>query len=381
MVLVPAIGTFAVGTEGVSSTPYPGSIQGSAGNSSDATAGLSRAVPFAGSAATASEATGSISTDVPFAGSAATANEAEATLSRTRLIDGSADAANGFTATITRSRGVTGSADSASSAVVQAFRGRAANASSASGSLTRARVLTGDADQASDANAFADVAVGVSGSGDNANEATATPSRDRGVIGSAESANEATATSSRARGVSGSGDNANDAGGLVTGLVVLFGAANVASGASVIDYSAASGPVSSSLRGYLDFVGISRWRFIDPVNNDIYYFTVNPSTNPTTAGAAGRLKSIAYTTLTNADSKTLVFKKSGETRTVQITGSITSSDQLYQLETWAKKRYPVRLRDDLERELEVYVESFEPRREHKVNMPYYHTYTLTYAVV
>jgi hypothetical protein len=382
MVLVPAIGTFAVGTEGVPSTPYPGSIQGSAENSSDATAVLSRAIPISGSAASVSEATASISTDVPTSGSAPTANEATAALSRTRPVDGSADAANGITASVSRTRGIAGSAANASSAKIQSLIGIAPNASSASGDLTRSRAVTAVADQASDASASATVAMEASGSGDNANEATATPSRTRSVDGYAESANEADATISIGMGVSGSGDNANGAeASSLTGSISISGAAASANSAYAVDYSATSGPVSSSLRGYLDFVGVNRWRFIDPVNNDIYYFTVNPSTNPTTAGSAGRLKSIAYTTLTNADSKTLVFKKSGESRKVQITGSITSSDQLYQLETWAKKRHPVRLRDDLERELEVYVESFEPRREHKVNMPYYHTYTLTYAVV
>lgn len=382
MVLVPAIGTFAVGTEGVPSTPYPGSIQGSAENSSDATAGLSRTISISGSAASASEATASISTDVPTTGSAPTANEATAALSRTRSVDGSADAANGIAASASRTREIAGSAANASSAKAQGLIGSAPNASSASGDLTRSRAVTAVADQASDASASATVAMEASGSGDNANEATATPSRTRSVDGYAESANEADATISIGMGVSGSGDNANGAeASSLTGSISISGTAASANSAYSIDYSAASGPVSSSLRGYLDFVGVSRWRFIDPVNNDIYYFTVNPSTNPTTAGSAGRLKSIAYTTLRNADSKTLVFKKSGESRKVQITGSITSSDQLYQLETWAKKRYPVRLRDDLERELEVYVESFEPRREHKVNMPYYHTYTLTYAVV
>ncbi len=245
------------------------------------------------------------------------------------------------------------------------FDGKLGNASDLSGNISIVGPISGSANIAEAVSADLLEGILVDGLSANATSATATLSQTVAFSGSSPASAAALASNLEIQmGVFGASENACD----------LFGAAGVP-----VPVSGSSG-ISSGTRGGVTDLLFSQWRFIDPQTSEVYRFLRNPSTAPTTAGSTRRQKSIVFDQR-RADGKTVMFKKNGEAIQVRITGVLDTQEQLEALETWTRKRYAVTLRDDLQRRYEVYPQSFEPRREHKADAPYYHTYTLTYTLV
>jgi hypothetical protein len=113
------------------------------------------------------------------------------------------------------------------------------------------------------------------------------------------------------------------------------------------------------------------------VTYEYYDFEINPSSG----GTPGLSKNIVYQSTAAASNKTIVMKRAAEPTTVSVQGTITTQLQLDTLATWAKKRYPINLQDDLDRKYLIYIESFDVRREPSSDTPYSHSYTLTYLIV
>ena len=262
---------------------------------------------------------------------------------------------------------ISGKASTASGAKATQFTtdplldGRASNASGARGNLSLDAVLEGKASTASGARAELLEGTLLDGKAVSASGARGVLSHEIAISGGANAASGATSPFFNLElGLSGSTDTASG----------FFGAAGVP-----IAISGKAGS-SSGIRGGVTDPLFRQWRFIDPETSEVYRFETNPSVVP----EPKRAKRIVYEGKTE-QGQTLVFKNNGEALRVTITGKILSEDQLNEITAWSKKRYPVKLRDDLDREITLYVESFEANRGHKVSHDHFHDYRLTYVVL
>ena len=248
--------------------------------------------------------------------------------------------------------------------VVTEVTGSASAASAASGDIFLSPLLDGSLDTASNLRGNISVVGPISGKANTASDGVAELLTGELMNGSLDSASSATAVLSQVIAATASGSATSDLSGSIDiAMSVTGGAPSASDGLSYLGVPVriqGGAPTSATARGQLTDPEFRQWRLIDPETNDIYLFETNPATVPSNFTKL-------ITESRNEQGNTLVFKRNGPSRQVRITGSLLSENQLSVMTDWSKKRYPVTLRDDLGREITIYVESFDATREHKID--------------
>jgi hypothetical protein len=112
-----------------------------------------------------------------------------------------------------------------------------------------------------------------------------------------------------------------------------------------------------------------KWEFYDPSGaGTTYEMEINPSSF-----------SMSDTTRSVSNQPTLAGRQmlfQGRSAPVKMSfsGTILVEDEYNVLRQWADQRRQVRLTDDLGREFWIYINSFVPTRQLKVNNPWFFTY-------
>ena len=119
------------------------------------------------------------------------------------------------------------------------------------------------------------------------------------------------------------------------------------------------------------------WTLTDPVTLDTYDLTINPNQG----GTPSYRKTISFQNTAAPDGKVLMFEGRDEPQQMSVSGVILDEALLNALVTWYEKRYAVTVEDDLGRTFNIYITSFDPKRERSVSHPWRHSYTLEYTIL
>lgn len=112
------------------------------------------------------------------------------------------------------------------------------------------------------------------------------------------------------------------------------------------------------------------WLFTDTVVPATYSWPVNPNDG----ASPSYRKKISHQSTLAPDSAALVYEGQGDPVQFSFSGTILTEEQYSAFVTWWKKRYPVRITDDLGRTFDVVFVDFEPKRVRSSTYPYRHTY-------
>lgn len=124
---------------------------------------------------------------------------------------------------------------------------------------------------------------------------------------------------------------------------------------------------------------VQKWQLEDTNTGtpETYTFEVNPREG----GSPPYSKNINYQSTTAPDGKTLVYEGQDEVQEIEWQGVILSQDQYNNLKYWYDKRHQVKLTDDLNREMYIYIHSFEPTRRRSTNYDWSHEYTMKATIL
>lgn len=168
---------------------------------------------------------------------------------------------------------------------------------------------------------------------------------------------------------------------IAEGFFARASSAAALSGSAGVLYTSTSGSAVSA-SGFSGALGISSgspnggtfWSFSDGL--DTYVLNPGPSDVQTPTQSDKR---ILYQSRT-LDNKNLVYMAKGDRVEITLSGTHLTQSQVEEFETWAKRRTPWIVKDDLEREWLVTCRTYSPRRVHKPYNPWYHTYTMVLLV-
>jgi len=124
-------------------------------------------------------------------------------------------------------------------------------------------------------------------------------------------------------------------------------------------------------------MAVVRWTFYDPVTSETWQFNLNPKEG----GSLQYEKNLTYEVTTDPDGKTLIFEGRDQPMESSFSGTILEEDHYNALLTWWQKRRQIRLTDDLNRQMWIYIKSFAPKRQRTVHYPWRHEYEVTFVII
>lgn len=119
------------------------------------------------------------------------------------------------------------------------------------------------------------------------------------------------------------------------------------------------------------------WIFEDLVTSETYDLVVNPNEG----GTPEYRKNITSQTTAAPDGRVVLFEGRDEPKRMTVSGTILTEDLYNQFVTWFNKRNIIKITDDLGREFECYIESFNPQRVRSVSHPWRHTYSMEIIII
>ncbi len=121
---------------------------------------------------------------------------------------------------------------------------------------------------------------------------------------------------------------------------------------------------------------VVKWTFFDPATADLAEFEINP-TEPFTPGHERRLTP----TRRYPGGLTTVWGNATNAQEISFSGAIFTETMYDLLVEWFNKEDPIELTDDLNRTYTIVISKFEPKRVHKPQFPWFHTYSVTATIV
>lgn len=122
---------------------------------------------------------------------------------------------------------------------------------------------------------------------------------------------------------------------------------------------------------------VRRWKFEDLVLDETYTFEINPNED----GSPSYSKHVTYQNTSAPDGRTLVFEGQDEPSTGTFSGTILSEDHYNAMVYWFSKRHQIRITDDLDRAMMIYITKFTPKRVRSAIYPWKHTYSCEYTML
>lgn len=117
---------------------------------------------------------------------------------------------------------------------------------------------------------------------------------------------------------------------------------------------------------------VTRWTFDDEVDDESYTFAVNPRE----VNSPGVEKSILYTATAAPDGKVVLAQGRPVPTVITASGVLHTEAEYNAFVTWANKQHQVKLTDDIDREMWVYITKFAAQRIRSAIIPWKHSYEL-----
>ena len=118
------------------------------------------------------------------------------------------------------------------------------------------------------------------------------------------------------------------------------------------------------------------WELYDPQTTETYEFSISPSTFSTTAIA----KNVSFQPTAHGK-RTIAFQGRNQIKTISMSGTILDESEYFAIQRFANKRSQIRLTDDLDRVMWIYITSFSPQRQLHPNDPFYFSYSLEATIL
>ncbi len=115
-----------------------------------------------------------------------------------------------------------------------------------------------------------------------------------------------------------------------------------------------------------------RWKFYDAIGN----IEITLPINPKEGGSPSYKKNIQTQATTAPNGNTIIFEGQDEVKTYEWSGVILEQSHYQLLVTWFEKRRQIRITDDLNRVIWVYITEFTPKRQMSYQYPWKHEYSL-----
>ena len=111
------------------------------------------------------------------------------------------------------------------------------------------------------------------------------------------------------------------------------------------------------------------WEVYDPITGLTHQLSVNPQSFKATVhkGISGEKSSAG---------QRLLFEGRESPTTFSFNGVILDEDQMNTLKAFALNRNQLKMTDDMGSQFWFYITSFQPQRQLKRQVPWYHTYTM-----
>lgn len=120
-----------------------------------------------------------------------------------------------------------------------------------------------------------------------------------------------------------------------------------------------------------------RWRVDDPITHTSFVFEANPYEG----GSTQRTRSITTRPTCASDGTNFYFEGQEDVWAMDLKGKVLTQSQYDNFRLWFAKRYLVLLTDDLGRQMQVYLEQWNPKRASLRHHPYRVDYTMKIKVV
>lgn len=118
------------------------------------------------------------------------------------------------------------------------------------------------------------------------------------------------------------------------------------------------------------------WELYDPQSGEIYEFLINPSSFNTNAVS----KNVSFQPTAHGG-RSIAFQGRNQVQTISLSGTILEESEYLALQRFANKRSQIRLTDDLDRVMWIYITSFAPTRQLHPNHPFYFSYSLQATIL
>ena len=119
-----------------------------------------------------------------------------------------------------------------------------------------------------------------------------------------------------------------------------------------------------------------KWEFYDPHIDQSYAFDINPlNWNMSILSKSVEDRPTAY------GRRQIAFEGRRKPQTMSFSGTILNEHQYNALQNWANKRYQIRLTDDLNRVMWIYITKFAPQRQLHPNDPFYFNYSVEATIL
>lgn len=118
-----------------------------------------------------------------------------------------------------------------------------------------------------------------------------------------------------------------------------------------------------------------RWDIFDPDTNTTVTFPINPS-----SGGIPPVRN-SFTKHKTTAGVGIVFQGNGELDSMEWEGALLSEDHVDFWYDLAENTRPVRLTDDLGKQVWILIETFEPKREWKASNQFFVKFTATAVIV
>jgi len=119
------------------------------------------------------------------------------------------------------------------------------------------------------------------------------------------------------------------------------------------------------------------WVFTDLSTGATYDWEINPYEG----GTPGVEKNVLFKSPAGANGQAIVMEGRDSLQELTVTGVLLSEALLNTMKTWAEKRHPVLLTDDLGRQFRIYITRYEASRVRQSTRPWRHESSVTYLVL
>lgn len=115
---------------------------------------------------------------------------------------------------------------------------------------------------------------------------------------------------------------------------------------------------------------VTRWEFYDPIDDETWVLPMNPHESD----SPPRKKRITEEVTTSPDGQVVLFEGHDQVQRVGWAGKTHDKDTFDEWNRWFEKRHQIRLTDDLDRVMWIYIEEFTPKRVRSAIYPWKHTF-------
>lgn len=119
-----------------------------------------------------------------------------------------------------------------------------------------------------------------------------------------------------------------------------------------------------------------KWELYDPQTGELYEFLINPSSFNMNFFS----KNVSFQPTAHGK-RNISFQGRSESQNISMSGILIEESQYIALQNFANKRSQIRLTDDLNQVMWIYIINFSPQRQLHPNHPFYFTYSLQAAIL